>query len=1095
MKKIVLAAKRCLIIFLALFISTCVIHAQASRVVIKGNITDVKTGKPLAAASITEVNSNDRQVNGVMTDEDGNFTLKIADTKNKLRVAFIGYESRLIEIGTRTVFSITLEKDKGGNMDEVIVVGTTKPKVSNGFSDIVKRDLSSSVSTIKGEVFNEQPVTSIDQMIQGRAAGVQVVSSNGDPGAGIDIRIRGASSIGSGNDPLFVIDGIPIISSPFDGNSSQTGQARINPLADINPLDIERIDILKDGSGAAIYGSRAANGVVIVTTKRGRKAVTNITLNTSWGFQEAPPPIPVLNAAEYKVMRLEAMQNAGTLNPFLDQTRAHLNDPAYFSYWYYQSDTKWNDLIRRTALTQNYSLSLNGGGESVKYSFGTSFTDNKGASIGTGFQRATGRFNLDYKVSKRLSFSANIPFTRSKNTNLANTSSGGTVYYTSLIKAPSMPVYDVDLTTGKPLKDYMSLGGIQNNLDNPVAWANTVTNYTVSYNLQPNIALRYDIGSGLNFENTTSLNYLGENGYYYAPAVATGLIWNDRGFNRVETRDFERTQVVVNNFIKYNKTFNKLRVNGLLANTIQTFKQFQLQERGYANPSSEIQTLNGPSRIDYIGTSTSFENTVSYVAQANMFYDDRYSLSLTVRRDGSSKFGGSRKYATFPGISSFWRILKEPFMKNARFVNELKLKGSWGQTGNSGGIGAYTYISQYNAGANYLGQTGIAQSNAQLNNLQWETVEQANLGLEASFFDNRFGFDIDIYSKETKNLIYNLILPASSGIVSSTNPGGIIPINLGNIRNQGIELDLQAAILRPKTKNKLAWDVSFNIARSINLVTQLPGGTLTFTSRGAGGFVNQVKQGDALGTYYGLKFLGVYATDADAIVKDAKGGRVFEADGVTPKYMKIGSATGNVLKGGDAIYQDFNSDGVIDDQDRVLIGNANPLFFGGFRSNMTYKAFSLTLFFNFQYGNDVINAMRYNLEKMYSPSATSFPANTNQAASVLRRWRKQGDITNMPRALDSDERNSIASSRWVEDGSYARLSQISLGYTLPTKLVQKMKLKGVSTQLLVNNIFTWTNYTGADPEIGISGSPSSIGIDEGQNPRTRGFTLAMTVRF
>ncbi|MBC7650556.1 MAG: TonB-dependent receptor plug domain-containing protein, partial [Deinococcales bacterium] len=446
MKKLIVAFKSYLMLFLGFCICVFVAHAQTPRVVIKGTITEVKTGKLLAGASITEVNSNDRQVNGVMTEEDGSFTLKIADTKNKLRIAFIGYESKVIEIGGRTNFNIILDKDKGGSMDEVIVIGLKKAVVSNGFTDIVKRDLSSAVSTIKGEVFSEQPVTSIDQMIQGRAAGVQVVSSSGDPGAGIDIRIRGASSIGSGNDPLFVIDGIPIISTPFDGNSTQTGTARINPLADINPLDIERIDILKDGSGAAIYGSRAANGVVIVTTKRGRKSVTNITLNTSFGVQEAPPPIPVLNAAEYKVMRLEAMQNAGTLNPFLDATRAHLNDPSYFSYWYYQSDTKWNDLIRRAALTQNYSLSLNGGGESVKYSFGTSFTDNKGSSIGTGFQRATGRFNLDYKVSNRLNFSANIPFTRSKNTNLANTSSGGTVYYTSLIKAPSMPVFDVDLT-------------------------------------------------------------------------------------------------------------------------------------------------------------------------------------------------------------------------------------------------------------------------------------------------------------------------------------------------------------------------------------------------------------------------------------------------------------------------------------------------------------------------------------------------------------------------------------------------------------------------------------------------------------------------
>ncbi|HEY6900138.1 MAG TPA: SusC/RagA family TonB-linked outer membrane protein, partial [Puia sp.] len=1004
----------------------------------------------------------------------------ISNTKDSLRFAFIGFESRTVLLGGRTSIDMTLGRDTSKGMDQVIISGNKTEQVSTGFLSMNKRDLTGAVSSIKASVLAEQPATSIDQMIQGRAAGVQVVTNSGDPGSGVDIRIRGAGSISSGNAPLYIVDGIPIISTPFDNTTSTSSSvARINPIADINPNDIEKIDILKDANAAAIYGARAANGVIIITTKRGRRGIPTIVLNSQVSVQEAPPAIPVLNGSQYKVMRLEALQNNGNINPYNPSVQPLLNDPTYPYYRYYQANTNWLSYLRQNGFSQVGNLSVSGGGDAMRYNFSTSYTNSQGSMVNTGFGRLTGRFNLDYRVSDKLRFSANISFTRSKVNNYANYGQGN-VYFVSLIKTPSMPVYDVDLISGKPLPTYLSLGGIQGGTDNPVAFVRTVTNDAYSTNLKPNIRVEYDIVKGLKYTNNTSLDFVGENGFLYLPAEATGLIWQDVNFNRIDTRDFERTQTIVDNLLTYNKHINKLNATALLGNTFNTFKSNQLIESGYANPSSQIQTLSGPARIKNLSSSNSTENILSFFTQLNVIYDDRFGVNVVVRRDGSSKFGGGNKYGNFPSAGAYWRVSNEKFIsQNLKFIDNLKLRASWGQLGNSG-IPNYAYINQFTAGANYLGYTGIYQTNPALNSLRWETSESTNLGLDLEMFQSRFNVTLDFYNKETKNLLYSLALPSSSGI------SGSIYTNLGNIRNRGIELDLNVDVIKPKNPSGFRWNMDLNIARNQNKVLSLPGGTITFSNNQYAGFSSQVKQGDPLGTYYGLKFKGVYATDADATVKDSKMGTVYNVNG-TPKTMLLGSETGLAFKGGDAIYEDYNHDGIIDDQDKVLIGNANPMFFGGWNNNFTYKSFGISLFIQFQYGNDVINGMKYYLERMTTTD--------NQAASVLRRWRKQGDNTNIPRALDTDDRNSRASSRWVEDGSYARLKFITFTYRLPTKLVQRIKLKSVDAFITGNNLFTWTKYTGADPEIQLGSDPTFIGIDQGLTPQTKGLTLGCNVRF
>lgn len=1067
-----------------------VINVQSQTpVTIKGRVTEKGKGHAIDAVTIVEVNANDRQVNGANTDADGNYTIRISNTANRLRFSFIGFESKTEAIGDRAIINVQLVRDSGQSMSDVIVLARRGDQVSNGFGNTSKRDLIGAVSSVKGEVLQDQPATSIDQMLQGRAAGVQIVTNSGDPGAGVDIRIRGAGSISGGNEPLYIIDGVPIISTPFDNSANGQNSARINPIADINPSDIERFDILKDANAAAIYGARAANGVIIITTKRGKKGKTDITLNSQLSMQDAPPSIPVLSGSEYKVMRLEALQNAGNINPSSPELQPLVDDPSYSAYQYYQNNTDWLKALKQTGFAQTHNLSVSGGGEAMRYNFSTSYTDRKGSFINTGNKRFTTRFNLDYKVSDKLKFSANISFARSKVNNHANYGQG-TVYFIGHIRSSALPIYDLDVN-GNPLPNYFSLPGVHGGLDNPVAFANTVSNDAYSTNLKPNIRAELEIVKGLKYISNASLDYIGENGNTYFPPEATGLIWNDRSFNRVDTRDYERMQMILDNLVIYSRNLTpKLRGNFVLGNTFNTFTSSQLIASAYASASGDLRTLGSTGGNRQLVSSRTTETIVSMFAKADLIYNDRYGFNLTVRRDGSSKFGSGNKYANFPSVGGYWRASAEPMLADIPWLTDLKFRASWGQLGNSG-IPNYAYISQFTAGTNYMGNSGVSQSNPALNSLRWETSESTNLGMDLDLFKSRLVVTVDLYEKLTRDLLFNLPLPSSSGIAgwNLNNPNGSILTNLGNISNRGVEVDVLLNAIRAKKAGDFEWTVSFNIGRNINKVTSLPGGTLKLTENYAN-MSSQVKQGDALGTYYGLVYKGVYATDGDAVVHDAKGNTVYELDGVNPRKMRLLSETGDTLRGGDAIYEDFNNDGIINDQDRALIGNANPDFFGGFSNEFRYKNFGFKFFIQFQYGNDVVNGMRYYLERMMTAD--------NQAITTMKRWRKQGDVTDMPRALNNDQRNSQGSTRWIEDGSYARLKFITLNYALPKAWVQKIKLKGVDAFFTANDLFTLTKYTGSDPEISISpygNNPAFIGIDRGLTPRSRGYTLGINARF
>jgi TonB-dependent starch-binding outer membrane protein SusC len=1059
------------------------IYAQApAGITVKGKVIEQSSGQPLPGVTIVEVNENNRQVNGTISDGEGNYSLKVSSTQNKLRFSFISYDNKTEAIGNRQVINVGLSSGAQA-LNEVSIRARKEEPVQTGFTTIAKRDVIGAITSVSAEALQYQPATSIDQMLQGRAAGVQITNNSGDPGAGTAIRIRGAASLSAGNEPLYVIDGIPIISTPFDDSRAGSYAARSSPIADINPSDIERIDVLKDANATAIYGARASNGVILITTKRGKTGKTTINFNSQFSMQTPPKSIPVLDGNSYKVMRLEAEQNRGIISPTDGVIRPLLDDPSIPAYHYYQFNTDWVKALQQTGYGHNYNLSFNGGGESTRYSFSTSWNDRRGALINTRFNRFTTRFNLDYRVSNKVRFGSNIYFARSKTNNHASyDNQSKSPYNNAHIRSTALPIYDVD-AEGNPLPSYAGLPLIHDFMDNPVAAALLVRNDAYSNNLKPNIYGEVDITKGLKYRSNASLDFVGETGIMFLPPDATGELPNNGNFNRLDTRSFERMQLILDNLLTYTRRVGeKHNLVFLAGNTFNKFDNTQLRARGAGTSSDQAQNLGAVASYNSLGSSRGTETIVSLFAKADYIFNDKYGINGTIRRDGSSKFGGNNKYANFPSVGAYWRASSEPFFQNIPKITNLKLRLAWGQNGNSG-INNYAYISSYSAGSNYMGEPGVRPANVELDNLRWETSTTTNFGIDLELFESRLVITNEWYMRKTNDLLWNRPVPTSIGTGFST-----ILQNFGNIRNRGVEFDVNYDMIRgDMAAGELNWNVSFNIGSNDNLVTYLPDNQIV-TADTYRSFTSRVAQGDPLGTYYGYRFKGVYAYDTDAVVKDANGETVYELDGKI-KRMRYGSETGQILGGGDAIYEDFNHDGIINDLDKVKIGNGNPKFFGGFNNAINYKNFGLNFFIQYQYGNDVINGLRMELENMEFTN--------NQAVTTLNRWRKQGDVTNMPKAIRDTNRNWQASDRWVEDGSYARLKYITLNYVVPRTISQRFRLSEINTFFTAANLITLTNYTGADPEIGIANgrSPAFIGVDEAYTPQSRSYTLGLNLRF
>ncbi len=1063
-----------LLIGIFLLVSVSQVYSQR---ILRGVVTDATDNMPLIGANIIIKNANNRILKGTTTDPNGKYSIMVPADDLILQVSYISYKSKEIAIGSQSKINVPLELEST-SLDEVVV--TASKSVSNGYMSIEQENLASSVTTVDLEKIAGSSATSVAEMLQGRATGMQVTSNSGDPGAGATIKIRGNSSLTGTSTPLIIIDNVPYDQNVSVSNVSDLTSTH-SPLSNVNPSDIKDITVLKDAAATAIYGSRGANGVILITTKRGRANLTDISLGTKFSLQLAPENIPLLSGDDMKTLILEGMQNSGEYveNPDEQPFMELRDDPTRNDYYIYNNNTDWLDAIQQYGYTYDNNFSLRGGGNTTRYSFSLGSTNQTGTTRGTSYDRLTASFNLDYNISNRLTFKTTTGYARSKTVTseimwIQNPNSTAAQY-------PSfLPIYKRD-EEGNVLDDYYIQNPDRENtlydkgMYNPYAWTDLVTLNKRSNNFRSNLQFIFEIIEDLNFTSRIAVDFTNDNNDYVIPYEATNRDLNDGMINSFMVIDPINQNIVQENVLSYQKNINNNHEFTIMAiSKMNWWKEYNHRQEGSNSGNPEIAITN---RINGLTSWSGSEKGSSLIGSFHYKMYDRYIFQGTLNYEGSSKFGPANRFALFPTLAAAWILSNEPFMENLEFMEELKLRYSLGSVGNAP-RDKYLYFSTYSAGAGYLDQIGVTPDNIQLNTLKWETSTTHNLAIDMSLFNNRFKLTFEVFDKYTNDLLMKRNLPSSSGY-------GDFWSNFGDVRNKGIEATSEIRLIDAGIK----WDFDMNISFVKNKIEYIPA-DWNNTVDEDNGYYFISKMGDAIGTVYGYVSEGVYPFDEDAVVRDAAGNIVYDLDG-DPKIMQ--DRNGIEFVGGDAFYRDINHDGIINDEDIVKIGNANPDFLGGIGSRFTYKSWILNFFFQYQYGNDIINIARKDLESM--PGGVNL--NRNQATSVLRRWRKQGDITDIPRVnFNENNHNNYGSTRFIEDGSYLRMKSMSLTYNIPTGFVNKLKLKSASVLLNVYNILTFTDYTGPDPEISISSdNPGKIGLDRGQTAVPKSFTVGLKIVF
>ncbi|WP_442590966.1 SusC/RagA family TonB-linked outer membrane protein [Pedobacter sp. AW31-3R] len=1067
------------------------------KTMIRGKITDYTDHRPVPGVSVVEVDKNRRTVNGVSTDREGNFALKVSDATNSVSISFIGYKTLTLKIGSRSVFNLEITAEENA-LTEVTISAGKSVDSGNGLP-VEEKNRTTAVATISAKAMEEMVGASIDQQLQGRLSGVDIAAESGNPGAGMQIRIRGTSSINAGTNPLIVVDGMPYettISDDFNfGTADEQGYAQ---LLNIAPSDISEISVLKDAAATAVWGSRAANGVLLITTKRGTIGKPVLTYTFKGSVSRQPDGIPMLSGDQYSQLIPEA---------YMNRTGAALNTSTYkeFSYdvkdpyWYYNysNNTDWVKEITQTGVLQDHNISVSGGGERAKYFASMGYFKQGGTVIGTDLERITTRINLDYNVSDRLRFRTDVAYTHVVN----NQPYSNTIREVAYKKMPNMSVYEYDIY-GNQTPNYFSpeqniqgyfffnSNGAIRGTYNPVAMALAAKNvqagerivpkFNIQYTLVPSLLkLSTDVQFDINTQKTNS----------FLPQIATGRPFTETTVNRAGDRDYDTYSVQTKTNLLYTPTLGpKHSLSGALSFQTSDLQYVDQQILTSNTASSYLQDVSSESRTqsDGLYTLSSQIRRRSIGAIANVqygFMGNRYILNAAVRMDGDSRFGPANRFGYFPSLSGRWRISDENFLKKATFIDDLSLRLSYGQVGNTPRYD-YTFYNTYsNYTWNYMGLSGVYSSNIELKNLKWETVTGKNIGLNLILLKNRINLDVDVYRNRTTDMIYpDLQLMSSSGFQS-------VDLNVGTMDNQGWELSIFTTPLKTKK-----WEVgfNFNISHNENIIRSISSlypreSTKSVTENGV--YKSYLQENNPFGSFYGFRYKGVYSDKDATVAKDANGNQLVGLDG-EKIYMRFNyPAVDYVFQPGDAVYEDINHDGVIDYRDVVYLGNSNPKFSGGFGTNITYGGnLTLLVFFSYRYGNSLINGTKI--------TTTNMSTYDNQSTAVLRRWKNEGDVTDIPRAVIGTGYNWLGSDRYVEDGSFLRLRSVTAKYNLDQKLAKRLGMLGASLYFTAENLLTWTNYTGQDPEVAIRITNAfSTVTDNSLTPPVKTFTLGLSARF
>lgn len=1067
-----------------------------SKIIIRGKVTSKGDRQPLIGVSVAEYDKNNRILNGTQTDLDGNYSLKVSGTAgNRITYTYIGFKSVNKTLSNAAVMDVAME-DASHTIKEVTI--TAKKQVNTGFAPIAERDLTFAVSKIDAKELEELQVASIDEALQGRMAGVDIVANGGEPGAGMSIRIRGTTSLNSGSDPLIVVDGIPYdtsIGSDFDFATADADNYA--QLLNISPADIQDITVLKDAASCAMYGNRGANGVLLIKTKRGAHSKPSVSYTFKGSMNTPSDPIKTLTGDQYTSLILESAMNAGTpLNKITyPQFSYDPNNPYY--YYNYGQNTDWYGALTRNGYTQDHSLSLSGGGDKAMYRVSLGYYDQTGTVIGQDYSRVTAGLNLDYNVSDKLRFAVNLSYTHGDQNKNYTTDLLGTAF----TKMPNQSIYEYNndgemtpnyfspVTTPQGYWRYDTNKGIYN----PVAMANSgywkvkservMPKFNISYWAIPRI-LKYQ--ADLAFD----INLSKEN--KFLPQIATGRLWPEASVNR--STDLTSDAFTVQTFNKLIYTPELGKDHSLMAlGSLSTYdgRYSSFQEVSALSASTFLQdpsiAANGIGTGLGVYSGSSQSRSVSLLGMVQYGYLDRYIINGTVRRDGDSKYTEKNRYGYFPSLSLRWRVSNEPFMKSMKFVNDFSLRASTGVSGNPVKKN-YLFYNTYGTYAwTYLDEAGVYSTGMQLSNLRWEKVTDINLGANLIMFNNRMNLDFNWYKKRTNDL-YN---PSIN--ISSTSGYSEIGMNVGTMDNNGWELSLNTQPI--KTKD---WQVDFNLsfARSQNEIISLSENMPKQSTPTAvnGSYLTRIQIGNPIGSFYGYRYKGVYLNDNQTIAKDVNGSPIYTYDANGNKEavrMKFWyPSVGYAFQAGDAKYEDINHDGNINAQDIVYLGDSNPLLTGGFGPNIRWKKkLSLSAYFYFRYGCEVINDTRMRMENMYGYD--------NQSTAVLRRWTHPYEEDNapsdlLPRALMAKGYNWLGSDRYVEDGSFLRFKSLTLSYNFDKKFSKRLGLNDLKMWATVQNIYVWTNYTGMDPEVTLKGG---VGTDTSRSGRPREYSMGLSVSF
>ncbi|MFS4484112.1 SusC/RagA family TonB-linked outer membrane protein [Hyunsoonleella sp. 2307UL5-6] len=1000
---------------LSLVLSFCfVLIVSAQEKTISGTVTSQSDGEALPGVNVVVKGTNI----GASTDFDGNYKITVNGNGAVLVFSYVGFATKEITVGNSSTVNVTLEDDLAA-LDEVVVVG---------YGSRRKSDLTGAVSSVNTEELTAFPVLDAAQALQGRAAGVVVQSNNGgEPGAPINIQIRGNTSIGASSSPLIVVDGFVGATFP-------------------QPNDIASMEVLKDASATAIYGSRGSNGVVLVTTKKGRSGALTIELNSNYSVQNTSNELDLLDANQFATYQ-QAINSSYVQGP---------------------ANTDWQDLLYRTGSTQNHQASFSGGTDKVNFYASANYFKQDGVLINSEFERFTFLSNIDAQVTEKLKLGINVFGSRGAENGVPTQSTGETangggddVVSGSFRFAPDLGVLDANGNN--------TINGVGDDIDNPVAVAREGVNETKTDVYRANLYANYDIIENLAFKTTFGFSARNETAGLFRPSTLITTAGGNVG-GRAAISNLKRTNFISENYLTYNAEVGKGQLTLLAGYSYQkdVREEFEAGAETFTSDSFSYRNLSAGA-VQLIPTSSLVESEIqSQFGRVNFDYDDKYLFTATVRRDGASNFAANEKYAIFPSAAIGWKISNEDFLKDSESISNLKFRASYGVTGNQA-IDAYESLASFqNLYAVNNGQTinAVTPDQPANPNLKWETSVQTNLGIDLGLFNNKVSLSLDYYNIDTEDLlIRDRSQPLFLGFLTPDSVKNVAEVN-----NSGFEVNLNT---RNISNQDFSWTTDFNLAINRNEITSLFEGNVDVFLDASPGYFNLerthlLREGEVLGAFWGYEYLGVY-----------QGGDLDEGTALLPG----GEA-------GDQLFVDVDGSGEISPSDQKIIGDPTPDFTFGFTNNFTYKNFDLNIFFQGVQGGDIMNLTAIQL----------FNGDSNATTEILNSWTPTNTNTDIPRAK---LRGKEISSRFVEDGSYIRLKNIALGYTLPNDVVENLGMQSVRLSISAQNLLTITDYSGLDPEVSYfgsgGGSSSSAnttnGFDFGNYPNLTSVNFSVNLRF